>query len=323
MAADAVNLDDIERAAELIEDRVRRTPCLRSRFALHPLHAGDLLLKLECLQVTGSFKPRGANNALLNLSARALERGVITASGGNHGLALAYAGRASGARTVIYLPESTPATKAAKLRAWGAEVVIDGVVWDDAQQAALVRAERDGLTYVHPFADPRVIAGQGTVGREMLKQSPHIDTMLVAIGGGGLISGVAIAAKSIKPEIRIIGVEPVGAPTLKASLEAGVVTELPGIETEAGTLAPRRSADINFAIIRALVDDIVLVSDDEMRTAARWLWFEMGIAAELSGAAAVAALQSGKITVPADAAIAAVVCGAGTDGIQEQGAARG
>lgn len=315
IATGPVTLADIEAAADRIKDRVRRTPCLRARFLREPLHPGALLLKLESLQVTGSFKARGANNAVLQLDDAALARGIVTASGGNHGLAVAYAGRASGARTVIYLPEITPAAKADKLRAWGAEVVIEGAVWDDANEAALVRATRDGLSYIHPFSDPAVIAGQGTVGREMLKQSPGIDTLLVAIGGGGLISGIASAAKAIKPDIRVIGIEPVGAPTLSQSLAAGSLISLPAIETEAVTLAPRRSAEINLAIIRDKVDRIVLVSDAEMRAAARWLWFEMGIGAELSGAAAIAAIQAGKVDLPADSTAAAVICGVGDDGI--------
>jgi threonine dehydratase len=313
--AGPVTLTDIEAAAERIKNRVRRTPCLRSRFNRTPLYEGELLLKLECLQVTGSFKARGANNAILQLDEAAVKRGVITASGGNHGLAVAYAGHASKTSTTVYLPESSPPVKAERLRAWGAEVVIEGRVWDEANQAAIERAERDGLTFIHPFSDPAVIAGQGTVGREMLKQSPHIDMLVVAIGGGGLISGIATAAKAIKPEITVLGVEPVGAPTLTRSLEQGALVTLPAIETEAGTLAPRRSAEINFQIIRNTVDEIVLVSDEEMREAARWLWFEMGLATELSGAAAVAALQSGKVTAPPEATIAAVVCGAGSDGI--------
>jgi threonine dehydratase len=310
-----VTLADIEKAAERIKGRVRRTPCLRSRFNRSRLHAGELLLKLECLQVTGSFKARGANNAILSLDEAAVKRGVITASGGNHGLAVAYAGHASDTAAVIYLPENTSPAKAEKLRAWGAEVVIEGRVWDDANQAAMERAERDVLTYIHPFSDPTVIAGQGTVGREILKQSSHIDILLVAIGGGGLISGVATAAKAIKPGIKVIGIEPVGAPTLTQSLARGKLVTLPEIATEAVTLAPRRSAEINLGIIRNNVDDIVLVSDEEMREAARWLWFEMGVAAELSGAAALAALQSGKLDLPKDAAVAAVICGTGSDGI--------
>ena len=310
-----VTLADIEEAAERIRARVRRTPCLRSRFNLHPLHKGTLLLKLECLQVTGSFKARGASNAILTLDEAAVKRGVITASSGNHGLAVAYAGHASGTTAVIYLPERAPRAKIAKLRAWGAEIVTEGDVWDDANRAALARAERDGLTYIHPFADTAVIAGQGTAGREMMKQSPDIDTLLVAIGGGGLISGIATAAKAMKPGIRVIGIEPVGAPTLSESVAGGKLVTLPGIETEALSLAPRRSAEPNLQIIRRNVDEIVLVSDDEMREAARWLWFEMGIAAELAGAASLAALQSGKVDLAEDSIVAAVVCGAGSDGL--------
>ena len=314
-ATGPVTLNDIDAAAERIKGRVRRTPCLRARYLPEPLHPGKLLLKLESLQVTGSFKARGANNAVLQLDPAALKRGIVTASGGNHGLAVAYAGQASGATTVIYLPESTAAAKADKLRAWGAEVVVEGAVWDDANEAALARAVRDGLAYVHPFGDPAVIAGQGTVGREMLGQSPDIDTLLVAIGGGGLISGIATAAKAIKPGIRVIGIEPVGAPTLSESLAAGRPITLARIETEAVTLAPRRSAEINLEIIRNNVDEIVLVTDQEMREAARWLWFEMGIGAELSGAAAIAAIQAGKLELPADSSICAVICGVGDDGI--------
>ncbi|MDD9876259.1 MAG: pyridoxal-phosphate dependent enzyme, partial [Magnetovibrio sp.] len=173
----------------------------------------------------------------------------------------------------------------------------------------------DGLAFLHPFANPAVIAGQGTVAREMLKQSSEIDTILVGIGGGGLISGISIAAKAIKPGVRVIGVEPVGAPTLKTSVAAGAVTPLDEITSAAITLSPRRSAEINLDIIRRNVDDIVLVADDEMRDAAGWLYREMGVAADLSGAAALAALKSGKLSVPDDQTVCAVVCGSGSDGI--------
>ncbi len=309
-----ISLGMIERAAERISGRIRRTPCLRNRFTLNTIHP-NLMLKLECLQVTGSFKARGANNALLSLDDTAISRGIITASGGNHGLAVAYAGRASGTTSVVYVPENTPGAKADKIRSWGAQVITEGTVWDEAHTAALAHAERGGLTYIHPFDDPAVIAGQGTVAREMLKQSSSIDTILVAIGGGGLISGVASAAKAINPGIRVIGVEPVGAPTLKSSLEAGSVQTLPSIATAASTLAPRRSAQMNFEIIRDLVDEIVLVDDDDMTDAARWLWFEMGIGAELSGAASLAAIKAGKVDFSENSVVAAIVCGSGTDGM--------
>jgi len=308
------SLADIEAAADRIKDRVRRTPFLRARFLLDPPAPGEILLKLECLQVTGSFKPRGASNALASLTPEEIGRGVITASGGNHGLAVSYAARAADTRAVVYLPESTASEKAEKIAAWGAEVVVEGSVWDDSNDAALARAEADGLTYIHPFADPRVIAGQGTLGLEMLKQSSHCDTFVIAIGGGGLISGIATAIKAMKPEARIIGVEPVGAPTLTESLAAGRVVTLPRIETAAGTLAPRRSTELNLEIIRQRVDEIVLVDDQEMREAARWLWFEMGVAAELSGAAALAAVRAGRISLDAEESVGLLICGAGRDG---------
>ena len=311
----AIPLDDIAAAAERIKDRVRRTPFIRARHLKDRPREGEFLLKLENLQVTGSFKARGANNAVLSLSDAEVERGVITASGGNHGLAVAYAAHAAGTKAYIYLPEVTPSAKIEKLGAWGAEVVVEGAGWDDANEVALARAEAEGLTYIHPFADPRVMAGQGTVGLEMLKQSSHCDVFIIAIGGGGLISGIASAIKQKKPEARVIGVEPVGAPTLSNSLTAGEVVTLPAIETRANTLAPRRSAAINFEIIRDNVDEIVLVDDDEMAAAARWLWFEFGIAAELSGAASIAALRAGRIALAPEESVGLLVCGAGTDGI--------
>jgi threonine dehydratase len=315
MLGQTVDLAQIEAAAERIAGRVRRTPTIAAEALKAPPGPWDLRLKLECLQVTGSFKPRGAANKLLSLSDQEVRRGIITASGGNHGLGVAYAGWQAGTRTVIYLPASTSADKVAKIKAWGAETVIEGAVWDEANQAAMKRAESDGLTYIHPFADPAVIAGQGTTGLELLSDVPDCDVLIVSIGGGGFISGIATAAKALKPEISVLGVEPVGAPTLKESLAAGGLVTLPEIATAAGTLAPRRSAAINLEIIGRTVDDIVLVSDDEMAEAARWLWFELGIAAELSGAAAMAALLAGKIAPSAGSVVGVLVCGAGTDGL--------
>ena len=310
-----VTLDDVRAATSRIAGRVRRTPILRARpLRDWPLDA-ELTLKLESLQATGSFKARGATNKLLTLDPAAVARGLVTASGGNHGLGVAYAAWQARVPARIYLPTSTPPAKAEKLRAWGAEVVMHGAVWDEANDEATAAAGRDGLAYVHPFADPAVIAGQGTTALELLEDAPELDALVVAIGGGGLIAGAALAAKAVKPSIRVIGVEPVGAPTLKESLAAGRLVTLERIATEAGTLAPRRSAELNLELVRRHVDEIVLVSDDEMRRAARWLWFECAVAAELSGAAAVAALLSGAWTPPAGASIGALVCGAGPDGL--------
>jgi threonine dehydratase len=313
---DTVTLDDVMRARARISDYVRLTPLIPALPAKAPLHAeGRLSLKLECLQIVGSFKARGASAKLTSLDATAVRRGLVTASGGNHGLGVAYAGWRAGAPARIYLPQSTSAAKARKIAAWGAEVIFHGAVWDEANEAAMAAAETEGLTYVHAFADPTVIAGQGTVALEVLEQAADADVLLVAIGGGGLISGIATAAKALKPELVIIGIEATGAPTLKRSVEAGRLITLDSIETEAGTLAPRRSEAVNLAIISRLVDEIVLVGDAEMRQAARWLWFEFGLAAELAGAAAVAALQAGAYRPPAESHVVALICGAGSDGI--------
>lgn len=311
----APGIEEIREAAQRITGYVRRTPLLAAAPLRDAPGRGRLLLKLENLQVTGSFKARGASNSLRSLTEAEIARGIITASGGNHGLAVAYAGWRARTRAVVFLPDNTPQSKVEKFAPWGAELVIKGEDWDEAYEAALAMAEREGLTVIHPFADPRVIAGQGTVGLEMLEDAPEIDRAVVAIGGGGLMGGVATALKALKPDMQVIGVEPVGAPTLKRSLAAGALVTLPKIETSAGTLAPRRSAQINLDILAPRVDEIVLVTDEEMREAARWLWLELGIAAELSGAAALAALLTGRVRSDERETVCALVCGAGSDGI--------
>jgi threonine dehydratase len=311
-----MNLENVQAARERIRNYVRRTPLVAAFPVKNPASQSELYLKLECLQITGSFKARGAVNKLLSLAPEQVERGVVTASGGNHGLGVAYAGRLAKKPATIFLAHNTPAIKAQKLVGWGAKIVFEGQVWDDANRAALETAEKEQMAYFHPFADPVVIAGQGTIAYEILEDLPDVDMLVVAIGGGGLISGVSFTAKALKPSVRIIGVEPVGAPTLAESVKAGKVIELPKIETVANTLAPRQSAEINLEIIQKNVEEIVLVTDEEMREASRWLWAEMGIAAELSGAAALAAVLTGKIKTEKGQKICVLVCGAGTDGIE-------
>ncbi|MEO8972977.1 MAG: threonine/serine dehydratase [Ktedonobacteraceae bacterium] len=313
-----ITLQDIQEARLRIAGSIRRTPIVAaSPVKQYRNEAEALYLKLENMQVTGSFKARGAVNTVLSLAPADVAQGLVTASGGNHGLGVAYAGWLAQVPVTIYLSHNTPLSKARKLERWGARVVYEGAVWDDANRAALLVAEREGFTYVHPFANPTVIAGQGTIGLEILEDMPDVDVLLVAIGGGGLISGISVAAKAIRPDIKIIGVEPVGAPTLYESLRAGQVIELPEIRTVANTLAPRMSAALNLDIIQRNVDEVVLVTDEEMQEAARWLWFEMGVAAELSGAASVAALLTGKVRLQPSQKICALICGAGNDGISE------
>jgi threonine dehydratase len=310
-----IELSEIHAAAFRIRPHVRRTPLLDAA----PLPGGGegsrFTFKLENLQMTGSFKTRGAVNHTLRLPADRVQRGLVTASGGNHGLGVAYAGRMAEVPVTIYLPRNAPPSKAEKLERWGARIVWEGEVWDDANAAAMEAARREGLSYIHPFADPDVIAGQGTLGLEILEDAPETDLVIVAIGGGGLISGVSLAVKGTSPGARVVGVEAVGAPTIAESLRAGRVVELPGIYTEANTLAPRRSHEMNFEIIRRNVDDVVLVTDEEMYEAARWLWFEAGIAAELSGAAGVAAVLTGKIPLNGVRSACSIICGAGTAGL--------
>jgi threonine dehydratase len=317
------SIGDIRAAAERIAPYIRRTPTIftgpvRNRGSV----SSSLCLKLECLQVVGSFKPRGALNKLFSLPDRTSIRGLITASGGNHGLGVVYAAYVARVPATIYLPTTTPAAKIEKLRDWKARTVVEGASWDDSNRIALAVARREGLTYIHAFADPMVIAGQGTIGLEVLEAAPETDTLVIAIGGGGLISGTAIAARALKPGIRIIGVEPNGAATLYRSLRAGRMVELERITTAAGTLGARATEQLNFDLVREHVAEVVLVSDDDMREAARWLWFEFGVAAELSGSAAVAALLAGRYRARSGERVCALVCGAGTDGIQKGANAR-
>jgi threonine dehydratase len=311
-----LELHDIQAAQKRLNGYVRRTPLVKASPVQHPIKgSGDLYLKLECLQIIGSFKARGAVNKLLSLDAETLKRGIVTASGGNHGLGVAYAGYLGKTSAMIYLPEVTPQIKIQQLAQWGAEVVVKGQDWDEANRGALAAAKQHSMTYIHPFADEAVMAGQGTVGLEVLEDQPEIDTMLISIGGGGLIGGAALAMKALRPSIKIIGIEPVGAPTLYESVRAGYPVSLPAVHTVANTLAPRQSTEMNLDLIRRYVDDIVLITDEDMRDAARWLWNEMNIAAELSGAAALAALLTGKVAAAPDEKVCAIVCGAGTDGI--------
>jgi threonine dehydratase len=310
-----LSLDDVRAAAARIEGKVRRTPLIAAAPTKRALGAGPVSYKLECLQVTGSFKARGAISKLGTLSDGEIAKGLVTASGGNHGLAIAYAGWLTGRPATIFVPENVSPAKAAKIKEWGAELIIIGKVWDESNRAAMAHVARSGATYVHPFADPAIMAGQGTIALELFEDDPDIDTLIVAIGGGGLIAGIATAAKALNPRIRIVGVEPIGAPTLHASLAAGHVVELAEITTIVPTMAARKTEAINFDIIRRHVEEVVLVSDDEMREAAQFLWFESGLAVDLSGAAAVAALLTGRVRADSGKRTCALVCGAGADGI--------
>ncbi|WP_315918112.1 threonine/serine dehydratase [Mesorhizobium sp. SP-1A] len=311
-----IGLDEIRAAATRINGAVRRTPLIAADNLKTPfVKDARLMLKLELLQVTGSFKARGATNRLLCADRASLQRGIVTASGGNHGLATARAGAMAGVPTTIFLPTNASPAKLEKLKAWGADTRIVGSAWHESNEAAQAFVRETGAIYFHPFADPDVVAGQGTVALEILEQMPDVTTVLVAMGGGGLISGVGIALKALAPHVRVVGVEAAGSPVLLRALEAGRNVALDRVTTKVATMACARTDDRIFDIVRRTVDEIVLVEDTEMERAAKALWFEMGLAADLSGAAAIAALSEGRIRLEKGERICAIVCGCGPDAL--------
>ncbi len=301
-----ISLDTIREARERIRPYVRHTPLAPPPHLTVDVPA-QLRLKLENLQVSGSFKPRGVFNTLLQLDETARRRGVVAASGGNHGVALAYAAHRLGIPAVVYLPATASPDRIARVKAWGAELVTVGTVWDETHAQALARAEAEGMTYVHPFDAPATIAGQGTLGLEVLEDVPELDLILISIGGGGLISGMAAAIKQSKPDVKIIGVEPVGAPTMKHSCDLGYVEPLSAVRTIADTLAPQGVSERTLALTQQYVDELVLVDDNAMIEAQRWLWLHYNQLVEPAGAAVIAAL--GQVDVSACHHPLALICG--------------
>jgi threonine dehydratase len=310
-----ISIADVEAARQRIAPHVRRTPVLRLSQTRDQAGAAQAVtLKLECLQAAGSFKARGAMNRLLGMGHEPPKAGLVTASGGNHGLAVARTAYVAGIPAKVFLPRTVSPEKVEKLKEWKAEIEIVGHVFEQANAAAMDYAGQRGAVYIHPFADPLVVAGQGTLGLDILDEIPDVDVILVAIGGGGLIAGLSTAVKARKPGTRIIGIQASGAPSMKASLEAGHVVTLPEVTTKVATLAARRSDERVFEIVRRHIEGVVLVSDEEMAEAARWLWFELGIAADLSGSASIAALRSGRLDLAPGEHVCALICGAGSEG---------
>ncbi|KAB8144943.1 pyridoxal-phosphate dependent enzyme [Chloroflexia bacterium SDU3-3] len=303
----SLDLASIEAARSRIAPHTRHTPLLPLP-ALRGDMPPNLRLKLENLQVSGSFKARGAFNHLLQLAPEQRQRGVVAASGGNHGVAVAYAASRLGLPATIYLPEQASADRVARIAAWGAQVVPYGRNWDDAHQQAMAHAQAQGSPYIHPFDAQRTLEGTGTLGLELLDDLPELDCVVVAIGGGGLISGLSAAIKQLRPHVRIIGVEPVGAASMSAALQAGRVRELPATHTIADTLAPRAVSERTLALTRQYVDEVVLVEDAQMVAGMRWLWAEANQLVEPAGAAVVAAIQAG-LDLAAYHAPVALICG--------------
>ncbi|SFT07404.1 threonine ammonia-lyase [Halostagnicola kamekurae] len=312
-AVDAlVTREDIEAARDRIADVVHRTPLDTSRTFAELSGADSIGLKLENAQRTGSFKIRGAYNEISQLSAAEREAGVISSSAGNHAQGVALAGDLLDIDTTIVVPEVTPAAKIEATRGYGAEVVVEGDIYERSYEYATERAAETGETFVHPFDDEAIVAGQGTIGLELLEQYPDPDTVLVAIGGGGLISGIGTVLKAHDPDIRVIGVQPEGAAHAKPSLEAGEIRELADVDTVAEGIADTRMLETTFAIAREVVDDVVTVDDTEIAAAVALLAERAKTVAEGAGAAPLAAALSDDLTLE-DERVAVVISGGNVD----------
>lgn len=306
-----VSLSDIHSARGVIANKIVRTPLLHNE-ALSVRLGRPIYLKLENLQKTGSFKPRGVFTKIAALSDEEKAHGLITISAGNHAQALAFAARASGLRCTVVMPATAPSSKVANTRGYGAEVILhpDHITLLDRMRK---EQEKHGYVYVPPFDDPYVIAGQGTVGLEIMEDLPDAAAVIVPIGGGGLIGGIATAVKGINPSTRVYGVEPEGAPGMFNSLATGHAVHLDRVSTIADGLAAPFAGELNYGIVRELVDEVVLVSDDEIAAAVPVLVESAKVVPEPAGAAALGALLVGRVTLPPEGPVVVVVSGGNLD----------
>jgi threonine ammonia-lyase medium form len=304
-------LGEIWRARAVISGRVHRTPLIRSS-ALGRQLGLQLFLKAECLQKTGSFKVRGVLTKLAALSEDEKRRGLITISAGNHGQAVAYAAAAEGVRCVVVMPEYASTAKIDACRGYGAKVIVGGDVHQAFAKARELEEAR-GLTLVHPYDDPAIIAGQGTIGLEILEDLPGVAAVLVPIGGGGLISGIAAALKLSRPDIRVIGVEPEGAPTLSRALDRGAPVPLESVDTIADGLTGPVAGELTLAAVQLFVDEVVLVSDAEIANAMGLILERTKLLAEPAGAAATAALLARRVGPAAGTQVVSLLSGGNID----------
>jgi threonine dehydratase len=306
-----ISLSDIEAALVRIRESIYLSPCARSE-TFSQLTGNAVHFKLDNLQRTGAFKERGALNKLLTLTKEELDRGVIAASAGNHAQGLAYHAGRLGVRAQICMPLTTPLTKVSATKSYGADVVLYGANYDEACDEAIRRSKEQDLTFVHPFDDDAVIAGQGTLGLEILQQHPDIEAIIAPIGGGGLIGGIACAVKEKSPGVRIIGVQPARLPSMKAAIAAGKPVTLKPAATIADGIAVRRAGDRTFPLVQKYVDDIVTVDEEEIANAILLLLEREKTLAEGAGAAALAALLNRKVSFVGKR-IAILVCGGNID----------
>lgn len=305
-----ITRDDVGQAALRTAGLIRRTPVMEADANSFP---GKVWFKCEFMQHTGTFKARGALNRILASKERGELRadvGVVVASGGNAGLANAYAAAQLGVPATVFVPEAAPAVKVAKLKAIGASVVQGGAEYAAAYKAAVARAEETGAVYCHAYDQPEIAAGAGTIGTELLEQVPDVDTILVAVGGGGLMAGVAAA---VEGSAKVVAVEPATAPTLHAALAAGEPVDVAVSGVAADSLGARRIGDIGFSVALRCGVESVLVTDEQIVAARSALWNEYRILVEHGAAAAYAALASGAYVPRMDERVAVILCGANTD----------
>lgn len=307
-----IGLQDVQAARERVRASVYLSPCARTE-TLSRLSGTQAFLKLDNLQMTGAYKERGALNKLLGLGPAERARGLIAASAGNHAQAVAYHAGRLGVLATIVMPETTPIMKVARTRGHGARVVLAGASFDEAYSEARRMEREEGLTFVHPFDDEAIIAGQGTLGLEVMEQVPDLDAILVPVGGGGLVSGVAAAVKGLSPRTQVIGVEAEVLPCMQAAVEAGELVTLEGASTLADGIAVKRAGEITFEHVQSLVDDIVTVSEEEIASAILYLLEQEKTVAEGAGAVGVAALMHHRVPGLEGKRVCSVISGGNID----------
>ena len=307
-----VTLEDVQAARRRIVDHVYFSPCARSE-TLSRATGCQAYLKLENLQMTGAYKERGALNKLLTMPPADRAKGLIAASAGNHAQAVAYHAGRLGVAATILMPEGTPLLKVVNTKGYGARVVLHGSNYDEAYAEARRLEVSEGLTFVHPFDDPAVIAGQGTVALELLEQVPDLDAVVVPVGGGGLVSGIAVALKTAAPRVRVIGVETELLPCLLASIEEGRLVTVEAATTLADGIAVKRAGELTFEHVRRYVDEIVTVSEEEIASAILYLLEKEKTVVEGAGAVGVAALMNRKVRGLEGKRVVSVISGGNID----------
>jgi threonine dehydratase len=306
-----ITIHDIERARARIKDSIYVSPCAHSE-TFSRLTGNKVFFKLDNLQMTGSFKERGALNKILTLTDEEKRRGVIAASAGNHAQGVAYHATRNHLTATIVMPQAAPLFKITRTREYGAEVVLHGASYDEAYEEAWRRREAEGLTFIHAFDDDAVMAGQGSIGLELLEQNPYLEAVLVPIGGGGLISGIAVAMKETNPRVQIIGVQTARLPSMKRALEEQAPVTLPAASTLADGIAVRRAGARTLPVVAKYVDEIVTVDEEEIANAILLLLEREKTVAEGAGAVGLAALVQGKTRLR-DKKVAVLVCGGNID----------